>query len=255
MRKVTSVLIWVGIVGLILIWLPVLAIVRIFDRDPAQYNTGRVFRKLGYAISKINPNWNVTIDDGYKNLDDRTPFVMVSNHLSNADIPVISNLPWEMKWIAKKELFDMPILGWMLKLAGDISVDRKATNKRMAIFNKCSIYLEKNVSVIFFPEGTRSRDGRLNKFAIGAFDLAIRQRVKVLPIALDGTQNCLPKKSWLFEPDVAVKLKVLSPVDGSDYQPGEGIKLMNTVRNRIAEQLAEWRGESVSKVDALRDRP
>lgn len=254
MRKITSVLIWAGIFGLILIWLPLLTIVRIFDRDPALYTTGSVFRKLGYVISKINPNWIVKIDDEYKKLDDRTPFVMVSNHLSNADIPVISNLPWEMKWIAKKELFDMPILGWMLKLAGDISVDRKSTNKRSAIFKQCSNYLEKNVSVIFFPEGTRSRDGRLNKFAIGAFDLAIRERVKVLPIALDGTQNCLPKKSWLFEPDVRVKLKVLSPVDGSDYQPGEGIKLMNTVRNRIAEQLAEWRGVSVSKVDALHDR-
>lgn len=249
-----SVLIWAGIVGLILIWLPVLAIVRIFDRDPALYNTGRVFRKLGYAISKINPNWNVKIDDGYKTLDDRTPFVIVSNHLSNADIPVISNLPWEMKWIAKKELFDLPILGWMLKLAGDISVDRKSSNKRIAVFSKCSNYLKKNVSVIFFPEGTRSRDGRLNKFAIGAFDLAIREKMKVLPIALDGTQNCLPKKSWLFEPDVNVKLKVLHPVDVSDYQPGEGIKLMNTVRNRIAEQLSEWRGVPVSEVDSLRDR-
>lgn len=246
--------IWAGIAGLVLFWMPLLAIVRIFDRDPARYRTGRMFRKLGYAISNINPNWNVSIDRRYQKLNDRTPFVMVSNHLSNADIPVISNLPWEMKWIAKKELFEFPVLGWMLKLSGDIPVDRQSTNKRAAVFRRCSYYLKQSISVIFFPEGTRSRDGRLNKFAIGAFDLAIREGVDVLPIVVDGTQACLPKKSWLFEPDVYVKLKVLEPVDVSEFKTGEGIALMEKVRNRIAGQLAEWRGVPVSEVDALHDR-
>ena len=251
MSRVKSVLIWAGIVALVFIWLPLMAIVWLFDRDPARYRTGRAFRKLGYAISKINPNWNINIDQGYLSFNDRTPFVMVSNHLSNADIPVISNLPWEMKWIAKKELFELPGLGWMLKLAGDIPVDRKSSNKRIAVFKSCSNYLKKNVSVIFFPEGTRSRDGRLNKFAVGAFDLAIREGVNVLPIVVDGTQSCLPKKSWLFEPEVYVKLKVLDPVDVSTFKAEESLALMNTVRDRIARQLAEWRGVSVSEVDAL----
>ena len=254
MSRVKSVLIWAGIVGLVFIWLPLIASVWIFASDPVRYRPGRAFRKLGYAISKINPNWNVNVDQGYQKLNDRTPFVMVSNHLSNADIPVISNLPWEMKWIAKKELFELPVLGWMLKLAGDISVDRKSSNKRLAVFKSCSNYLEKSVSVIFFPEGTRSRDGRLNKFAVGAFDLAIKEGVNVLPIVVDGTQSCLPKKSWLFEPDVIIKLKVLDPVNVSDFRPEESLALMNTVRERIARQLAEWRGVSVSEVDALQGK-
>ncbi len=251
MRRITSVLIWAGIVLLILIWLPVLAIVRLFDRDPVRYRTGRVFRKLGYAITKINPNWKVSIDDGYKKLDDREPYVMVSNHLSNADIPVIASLPWEMKWVAKKELFELPILGWMLKLAGDIPVDRKSAGQKIAVFKRCSDYLSKHISVMFFPEGTRSRDGRINRFAIGAFELAIREGKSILPIALDGTQKCLPKRSWLFEPEVYVKLKVLDPVDVSGYQAGEGEKLMHVARNRITGQLAEWRGVPVSEVDSL----
>lgn len=252
MRRISSVLIWAGIVGLIFFWLPLLAIVRIFDRDPTRYCTGKLFRKLGYAISKVNPNWNVQIEGG-ENIDDRHPYVIVSNHMSNADIPVISNLPWEMKWVAKKELFSLPVAGWMMKMSGDISVDRESTGKRAGIFKRCKFYLDRKVSVIFFPEGTRSRTGNLNRFAEGAFDLAIREQVPLLPIVLDGTQACLPKKSWIFEPDVYVKMKILEPIDTTGLQKEDGKELTETVRLRMAEQLAEWRGAELHEVDSLRN--
>lgn len=249
MQYITSVLTWAGIVFLILIWLPFLGIVRLFDRDPVHYKTGKMFRKLGLVVSKINPNWHVELE-GHEQIDDRTPYVVVSNHLSNADIPVISNLPWEIKWIAKKELFELPILGWMMKLSGDISVDRSSTNKRAGVFKRCSFYLDRNISVIFFPEGTRSRSGKLNRFAIGAFDLAIREQVAVLPIVLDGTQDCLPKKSWLFKPDVYVKLKVLEPVSTKGMKPADSHELLQQVRRSIANQLSDWRNQPLEDVDA-----
>lgn len=250
MQKVSSVLTWAGIVLLVLIWVPVMAICRLFDRDPVRYKTGFLFRKLGLAITKINPNWTIILEN-YDQIDHRKPYIMVSNHLSNADIPVISNLPWEMKWIAKKELFDMPLLGWLLKFAGDISVDRSSSSKRAAIFQRCKYYLDRNVSVIFFPEGTRSRSGKLNKFAIGAFDLAIKEKIPVLPIVLDGTQECLPKKSWMFDQNVFVKLKVLEPVSTDHYEIDQNFELMDKVRLMIAGQLAEWRGQTISEVDSL----
>ena len=251
MQKVSSVLTWAGIVLLVLIWVPLLAVCRLFDRDPVRYKTGFLFRKLGLAITKINPNWTIILEN-YDQIDHRKPYIMVSNHLSNADIPVISNLPWEMKWIAKKELFEMPVLGWLLKFAGDIAVDRSSSNKRAAIFQRCKYYLDRNVSVIFFPEGTRSRSGKLNKFAIGAFDLAIKEKIPVLPIVLDGTQECLPKKSWMFDQNVFVKLKVLEPVSTDHYEPNQNYELMNNVRSMIAEQLSEWREQPISEVDSLR---
>lgn len=238
-----------GIILLIIFWLPLLFIRWIFDRDPAKYKTGRLFRKLGYAISRINPNWNIMLE-GHENIDDRQPYIMVSNHLSNADIPVISNLPWEMKWIAKIELFKLPLVGWLMKMAGDISVDRSSASKRLGVFKQCLYYLNKNVSVIFFPEGTRSRSGKLNKFAPGAFDLAIRENVPILPIVVDGTQGCLPKKTWVFKPNVYVKLKVLDPVDTTDYTKKDSRRLMQTVRRNMAEQLAEWRQVELREVDA-----
>ncbi|CAN5166198.1 lysophospholipid acyltransferase family protein [soil metagenome] len=248
-RNVFSVLIWTGIGLLILIWLPVLALVRLFDRDPVRYRTGKLFRKLGLAISHINPYWNISIE-GETDIVDRTPYIIVSNHLSNADIPLISNLPWEMKWVAKKELFDIPVLGWMMSWSQDISVDRKSSNKRAGVFKQCSFYLENNCSVMFFPEGTRSRDGKLKRFSIGAFDLAIQKGVPILPLVIDGTQECLPKKTWQFTKEAYVKLKILPPVSTAQLSAGDSFGLMERVRGEIAAQLAHWREEPMSKIDA-----
>lgn len=250
MDAVKSILIWMGVAILIIIWLPLLAISRLFDRDPAFYRTGRLFRMLGKAISNINPNWRITIS-GRVDIDDREPYVIVCNHLSQADIPLISNLPWEMKWVAKKELFDTPVVGWMMKLAGDISVDRRALNRGKKTLNKAGYYLSKECSVIFFPEGTRSRNGKLNSFAKGAFELAIQEQVPILPLVIDGTQTCLPKKSWKFGTAKHIKLKVLEPEPVSGFSTEEVTNLKNKVRNRILHQLTEWREEPAEKVDNM----
>ena len=249
MRLVSSALIWFVISLLVLFWLPIMFFTWIFDRDSSKYRTGKVFRKLGLAVSRVNPNWKIS-KEGYEQIDDRNPYVVVSNHLSHADIPVISNLPWEMKWVAKKELFEVPVLGRMLKMSGDIPVDRKSSNKRAGVFKSSTEYLKNNVSVMFFPEGTRSRTGKVNRFAPGAFELAIRNGVPILPIALDGTQDCLPKKDWVFKPDVYVKLKVLEPIETKSLEPDQSIELMKKVKTLIVEQVAEWRGCELTQVDS-----
>lgn len=251
MEGLKSILIWIGAAILIVIWLPLLAVCRLFDRDPAHYYTGRLFRLLGKSISKINPNWNITLS-GNTDIDDRNPYVIVCNHLSQADIPLISNLPWEMKWVAKKELFDTPVVGWMMKLAGDISVDRKALNRKKKTLDTASDYLSKKCSVIFFPEGTRSRNGKLNTFTQGAFELAIQEQVPVLPLVIDGTQTCLPKKSWKFGTARHIKLKILEPVSTDGLEKEDIGDLTRQVRKRILEQLMEWRHEPAGKVDNLK---
>ncbi|SMO40258.1 1-acyl-sn-glycerol-3-phosphate acyltransferase [Fodinibius sediminis] len=248
--RITSLFIWIGVALLIIFWLPMLALRRFFDRDPAYYNTGKLFRNLGKAISRINPNWKIVIS-GETDIDDRRPYVMVCNHLSQADIPLISNLPWEMKWVAKKELFEVPVVGWMMRLAGDIAVDRRARNRRKSTFRQARYYLQRNCSVMFFPEGTRSRNGKLNRFTNGAFDLAIKEGVPILPMVIDGTQNTLPKRSWKFGEAKHIKLKILEPLDTADLGYGDIKKTSREVRSRIAHQLAEWRGKPVEEVDNL----
>lgn len=242
--------IWTGVAVLIMIWLPMLAVCRLLDPDPAHYYTGKLFRKLGKSISKINPNWQLNIS-GRTDLDDRAPYVMVCNHLSTADIPLISNLPWEMKWVAKKELFDTPVVGWMMRLAGDICVDRRARNRKASTFEQAHFYLENNCSVMFFPEGTRSRSGKLNAFTRGAFELAIREQKPILPMVIDGTQNTLPKRSWKFGVAKHIKLKVLDPIPTEGLEKSDIRSLTEEARGRILEQLAEWREADAEEIDKL----
>lgn len=250
MQVVKSIAIWAGIILLILFWVPLLFVRSLFDRDPVRYKTGRMFRNLGKYISRLNPNWTIEIS-GHTDIDDREPFVMVCNHLSNADIPLISNLPWEMKWVAKKELFDTPLLGRMLRWSKDIPVDRKSSTKKADVFKACSEMLDQQVSVMFFPEGTRSKTGKLNRFSYGAFNLALRKKVKILPMVIDGTQGCLPKKSWIFEPSFNIKLKVLAPVDVTQNADMDVKKLTLYVREQILDQLTKWRNQPVNEIDAM----
>lgn len=241
MDAVKSAFIWLGTAVLTLLWLPLLAVRRLFDRDPAHYHTGRLFRKLGKSFSRINPNWKITIT-GNVSINDRKPYVIVCNHQSLADIPLISNLPWEMKWVAKKALFELPVVGWMMQLAGDIPVIRNSENQKKIVFERASFYLKNNCSVIFFPEGTRSRNGKLRRFTAGAFELAVKEQVDVLPLVIEGTKNTLPRNSWKFGKAENIRLKVLKPVKTAGYDESGAVTLMNEVRAKIGDQLAEWRG-------------
>jgi len=175
----------------------------------------------------------------------------VSNHQSMADIPLISNLEWEMKWVGKKELFDTPIIGWMMKLAGDIPVDRKNARSGARMLLKAMEYLKNGCPVMFFPEGTRTRDGRVGKFSDGAFHLAIKAQVPVLPIAVEGSYQCLPKNTWIFGEPATVRLKVYPPVETSGMSSPDVEVLREKVRLTIIQQIAEWRAMPVESVDTL----
>jgi 1-acyl-sn-glycerol-3-phosphate acyltransferase len=146
-----------------------------------------------------------------------------------------------MKWVAKKELFDLPVIGWMMKLAGDISVDRKAANRKKATFEQARFNLENQCSVMFFPEGTRSRNGELKTSTKGAFELASREKVDLLPLVIDGTQNTLPKKSWKFGLAKNIRLKVLDPISTKNFNRKDITELTLETRSKIADQLEEWR--------------
>jgi 1-acyl-sn-glycerol-3-phosphate acyltransferase len=244
---------WLAVASLILLWLPLLAVIRLFDTEPVRYRTGRWFRRLGVAMTKVNPAWQLSMS-GTRITDPRHPYVVVANHQSMADIPLISHVPWEMKWVGKVELFRLPVVGLMMKLAHDIPVDRADRRSGATMLLRCLKVLEQKCSVMFFPEGTRSPDALLGRFNEGAFHLAITAQVPVLPLAIEGSYACLPKKSWKFGEPATILLKVLEPVEtrGMTLANVEGLRDM--VREMIARQLAEWRGVSVEQVDRLARR-
>ena len=249
MKAVQSGLTWAVIAGLVLFALPIVAVVRLFDRTPARLRTGRTFRDLGALVPSVNPAWSVEISG----VDPKTlehPFVVVSNHQSLADIPVISRLPWEMKWVTKAEVFRVPVLGWMQRLAGDIPVDRKDPNSRATVLVRAQRVLARGCSVMFFAEGTRSKDGRLKRFYDGAFSLAVQAGVPVLPLAIDGTMDAIPKHGWTFG-RADVRLAVLPPVPTGGLTEADVPELRDRVRRMILERIAVWRELPAASADAL----
>jgi 1-acyl-sn-glycerol-3-phosphate acyltransferase len=252
-NAILSALTWAAIAVLVLAALPVLAVVRLLDRDPAHYATGRLFRALGGLLSRVSPAWRV-VRSGRVPADMRRPYVVVANHQSNADIPVISRLPWEMKWVAKAELFRFPVVGWMLRLAGDIPVDRADRRSRVLVVRQARHYLDRRCSVMFMPEGTRSKDGRVKAFQDGAFRLAIEAGVPVLPLAIDGTAGALPKDGWQFG-QADVRLHVLAPIETAGLTPEDAPALRERVRQAIIAQVAAWRGVPPSAVDGAAGPP
>jgi 1-acyl-sn-glycerol-3-phosphate acyltransferase len=245
-----SLWVWFAVVALILVWVPLLALVRLFDRDPVRYRTGRWFRRLGVMMTRINPAWKVHVEGDFPD-DPRNPYVVVSNHLSNADIPVVSLLPWEMKWVGKKSLFDMPVTGWLMKMAGDIPVDRRDKESRANVIVRSREVLAQDCSVMIFPEGTRSRSGRVKQFADGAFRLAIQAQVPILPVAVDGTADALPTKTWKFQGAHDIHLRVLPPVSTEGLGKQDVAALRERVRGMIVEQVAAWRGVTPEEADDL----
>jgi 1-acyl-sn-glycerol-3-phosphate acyltransferase len=154
-----------------------------------------------------------------------------------------------MKWIGKEVLFKIPVIGWMMHLSADIQVDRASARSGAVALITAQKVLAQKCSVMIFPEGTRTLDGRVRAFANGAFHLAIRARVPIIPVALDGTFDCIPKNSWKFGKPSDIFLKVLPPIDTSGYTVERVAELRDLVRTKIMEQVAQWRGVPLDQVD------
>lgn len=239
-RFFRSLWIWTASVLLVVFWLPLLGLIWLFDEKPELRRTGFWLRRLGRIVGRVTP-WIIHIE-GQENLDPNQVYLIVSNHQSLADIPLICYLKTDTKWLAKAELFKVPLFGQMLQLAGDVAVERTSPTQAARALLRCGKYLRQRFSVVFFPEGGRSTTGEVLPFNEGAFQLAIREQVPVLPLVVDGTSRALPRSSFFFSESSEIWLKVLPPVPvaGLDVKRG-GAALRDQVRQRIVDELAQLR--------------
>ena len=209
--------------------------------DPGRYHAGRMFRLLAVTAVKLNPLWKFTTS-GHRVTDPRRPYMVVSNHESYADIFLISHLPWEMKWMSKDTIFRIPCMGWMMHMAGDIPLARGRRESRDAAMRGAKDRLAKKVSVMIFPEGTRSRRGELLPFFDGAFRLAVEAGVPVLPLAVAGTTHAMAKGTFRFMPARA-EVRVLPPVETAGLTVADVPALRERVRGMIDEARLALRRE------------
>ncbi|HEX2449636.1 MAG TPA: lysophospholipid acyltransferase family protein [Gemmatimonadales bacterium] len=233
-QALVSVWTWIVLGLCIVLWLPAMALARLFTArsDPGRYTVGLIFRKIAVVAAGLNPLWRFRCS-GTPPADPRRPYVVVANHESFADILLISHLPWEMKWLSKAELFRIPFLGWLMRLAGDIPVRRGEGRSAVEALQACRKVLAGRVSVMIFPEGTRSTTGEMLPFKDGAFRLAVDTGVPILPLALSGTRPALPKRGFLFGRSHA-EVRVLEPVETAGLRTKDVPKLRDQVRARIA---------------------
>ncbi len=234
-----SLLIWASYVLIVILWTPLVFFYRLatLRSDPDRYRLGRFFRKSAVLAGHINPFWKFRVVD-HVHPDPRRPYVFVANHRSSADAFLIVRLPWEMKLLSKRSIMQIPLLGWQMRTAGDVPVirgDRESVRHAMAQLRR---WLDRRVSVFFFPEGTRSADGALGHFREGAFRLAIEACVDVVPLAIAGTDAGLPKHSIVFAPTTAT-LTVLPPVSTAGLTASDAHRLAETVRGAIARALED----------------
>lgn len=231
---------------LALVYLPVMAVAVLFAKaDPGQRVRGQWMRRFGRLTSALTPLWRFNVEgEGPPDIL-KKPYVVVANHQSTADPFLLSWLPWDMRWVAKEELFKQPVTGWLLKLGGDIALRRGERSSIQDMFRECHKTLQANVPVMLFPEGTRSPDGEVKAFKDGAFELAIEAQVPVLPVVVHGTRACRPKGSrWFGDADAVAK--VLEPVPTEGLTVDDVPKLREQVRTRIIEALKELEARTSS---------
>jgi 1-acyl-sn-glycerol-3-phosphate acyltransferase len=225
----------------VLVWVPMVAVVYLvtlpFDRT--HYWSGYLYRKMPVVHQHLNPLWHFRVTGDLPE-NPRNPYVVVANHESFVDILLISHLPWEMKWLSKKEMFKIPIAGWLMYLAGDVKLDRGDKDSATKAMDRCQWYLRRKVCVMIFPEGTRQQDGELGRFKDGAFRLAIEAQVPILPLAVAGTKEALRKHDWRFGRADA-EVHVMAPVETAGLTLDDLDALRDRVRDLIQAQLVDMR--------------
>lgn len=174
---------------------------------------------------------------GQSNIDPTCSYVILANHQSLYDIFVLYGwLGIDFRWVMKKELEWVPVIGPACKMLGHIFIDRSDPQKAIESLNAAKQQIQGGTSVIFFPEGTRSGDGVLLPFKKGAFKMAVDMGLPLLPITLTGTRDILPKKTIDLWPGTA-DMVIHPPIPVTDYSDDNLDELMGKVRNQITSAM------------------
>ncbi len=238
MLAVLSVLYWVlfalSLPPLFLVALVVFVLTAPFDRRRVALHLWSCL--WGSLYVHLNPLWHRRVE-GRERLPWSGPAVIVSNHLSLVDVPVLFGLYRPFKWVSKSSVFRVPFLGWNMSLNGYVPITRGAADSVRRMMARCRELLAEGSPVLLFPEGTRSPDGRLQPFKEGAFRLAMDAGVPVVPVALSGTGDTLPKHGMIMRNRMYAVVRVLEPIDPAGYADARALR--DAAREAIARALGE----------------
>lgn len=198
-------------------------------------------RKIAHAqgfwwadvVIGLNPLCSVTIS-GLERIDSQKTYVVVANHQSLADIAMLYKTRMQFKWVAKESLFKIPVFGWCMSLMKYIKLTRGEYGSIKDAYQEAAEWLRQGVSVLFFPEGTRSATDEMNNFKNGAFKLAIKEKKPILPIRIEGSRSIIPKGSWAFKARTFSRLTVLPEIDTRAFAPEDFAILREKTRAALS---------------------
>jgi 1-acyl-sn-glycerol-3-phosphate acyltransferase len=229
MIRTIYILLWVGLSTIF--WGSTAVIISFFTRtgNPV-HKVARIWARGILFVSRIK----VTVN-GLANIDPTQSYVYMSNHQSNFDIPVLlAYLPVQFRWLAKAELFKIPIFGRAMRGAGYVKIDRFNQGAAFESLNEAARKMKNGVSIMIFPEGTRSRDGNIRSFKKGGFVMALDAAVPIVPVVLKGTWTIMDKSSLRINTG-EVSLNIETPIATTDYTRENKDDLIKSVRAVISE--------------------
>src|SRR5438093_5065216 len=238
LRRALSLVFWVFLVVSSIVLFPVAlliwALTAPVDRRRALLHRFTCFWASLYTW--LNPAWRVRVE-GRERIRPDAAYVMVANHQSLLDILVLFRLFVHFKWVSKIENFRVPFIGWNMTLNRYIKLRRGSRDSIARALRACELALAQGSSIMMFPEGTRSPDGRLRDFKPGAFTLAQRTGAPILPIVIEGTARALPKRGFVLQGRHAIRVTVLDPLPYAAFEGDEVGALTERVRERIARAI------------------
>ncbi len=240
LRRVLSTLFWIFLITTSLACFPIAlliwALTAPFDPKLRWLHQFTCFWASLYTW--FNPAWPVHVE-GRERIRPGETYVMVANHQSLLDILVLFRLFTHFKWISKIENFRVPLVGWNMTLNRYVRLRRGSRASVIQMIKHCTRTLAEGNSIMMFPEGTRSLDGRMRPFQSGAFELALKCERPLLPIVLNGTSNALPKRGFVLQGRHRITIKVLEPLPVQEFAHQSGDELTDRVRRLMAAELGE----------------
>ena len=231
----------IGLVGALIIY----AVTRPFDRRGRALHMYTCYWGMFYIAA--NPIWSLKVT-GREKVPRRGAAVIVSNHASLIDILVLFGLYRQFKWVSKASNFKLPIIGWVMRLNGYVHLVRGDRRSVIAMMNECRELLAHRMPVLIFPEGTRSETRGLQGFKDGAFSLAKETGAPIIPIAIHGTGEALPKHGLILRRRMEAQVEVLDALDPAAF--GSVAELRDATHARLAHALES--GESELRYDGAR---
>lgn len=231
---IVSAYFWIEMFGSSAILFPVALLIWLVTMpfDPRRYYLHQFSCLWSNLVFWLNPMWRLKVT-GKEKIDRNQTYVIVSNHQSGADILVLFTLRLHFKWVAKRSLFFVPFLGWNMAMNRYISLRRGKKSSMHQMMELAKRDLLRGNSMMIFPEGTRSKDGRLQPFKSGAFHLALDTRLPILPIAITGTSEAIRKGGLLISRQHNLRVQILDPIPNKSFEGMEPKSLAELVHERI----------------------